>query len=330
MTPRGGAHAARPPPRARPRGRRPRPARPASASQTNVSRLPFGPGQPGRTRSPARPRPSSRRGARDGHERLAPVGRLAHDAALADALAADLELRLDHRERVEARRRRRPAAPGSTLRQRDERDVGDDQVRARRAGRRAPARGRSCARARSRARRCAAPVAARRRRRRRATTCAAPRCSRQSVKPPVEAPTSRQRRPAASTPERVERVGELDPAARDEARAARRRRASTSSATSWPGLAARSPPRPSRTSPAITDAAARARDVEQAALGRAACRGGPWPWRANGTAPATRLVTTVTHDGPRRTGTIMYARGRSRPAAQAGFARHDSHRAGPT
>ena len=35
------------------------------------------------------------------------------------------------------------------------------------------------------------------------------------MKPPVEAPTSRQRRPAGSTPERVERVAQLDPAARD-------------------------------------------------------------------------------------------------------------------
>ena len=38
------------------------------------------------------------------------------------------------------------------------------------------------------------------------------------MKPPVEAPTSSARRPATSTPERVERVGELDPAARDERR----------------------------------------------------------------------------------------------------------------
>ena len=38
------------------------------------------------------------------------------------------------------------------------------------------------------------------------------------MKPPVEAPTSSACRPATSTPERVERVGELDPAARDERR----------------------------------------------------------------------------------------------------------------
>ena len=38
---------------------------------------------------------------------------------------------------------------------------------------------------------------------------------------------------------------------------------STSSATSWPGLAARSPSLPpSRTSPAMTDAAARAREAK--------------------------------------------------------------------
>ena len=39
------------------------------------------------------------------------------------------------------------------------------------------------------------------------------------MKPPVEAPTSRQSRPATSIAERLERVLELDPAARDEARA---------------------------------------------------------------------------------------------------------------
>ena len=38
------------------------------------------------------------------------------------------------------------------------------------------------------------------------------------MKPPVEAPTSRQRRPLDVEPELLQRVGELDPAARDEAR----------------------------------------------------------------------------------------------------------------
>ena len=52
---------------------------------------------------------------------------LAHHAALADALAADLELRLDHGQRVEARRGGGQDR-GQDLGQRDERDVGDDEV----------------------------------------------------------------------------------------------------------------------------------------------------------------------------------------------------------
>ena len=60
------------------------------------------------------------------------------------------------------------------------------------------------------------PVARRRAR----SPARAPAWSKQSVKPPVEAPTSRQSRPAGSTSSAVERVGELLTAARDEARRA--------------------------------------------------------------------------------------------------------------
>ena len=48
-----------------------------------------------------------------------------------------------------------------------------------------------------------------------AITWAAPRWSRQSVKPPVEAPTSSAMRPSTGTLERVEGVRELHAAARD-------------------------------------------------------------------------------------------------------------------
>ena len=48
-----------------------------------------------------------------------------------------------------------------------------------------------------------------------AMTLAAPRCSRTSVKPPVDAPTSSARRPARVDGERVERAGELQAAAAD-------------------------------------------------------------------------------------------------------------------
>ena len=86
------------------------------------------------------------------------------------------------------------------------------------------------------------------------------------MKPPVEAPTSRQSRPVDVDAERVERVLELEPAARDEAPAVLdvelgRRRRPAGSASS-----ARSPPRPTRTRPARIDAAAAVRDGE-AALG---------------------------------------------------------------
>ena len=91
----------------RPR-RAPARARPRRAS-TNVSRLPFGPGQArGREaehrraerRAPPRPTATSAAAAGAG---------VAHHAALADPLAADLELRLDQRQAVEARRRAAPA-----------------------------------------------------------------------------------------------------------------------------------------------------------------------------------------------------------------------------
>ena len=49
-----------------------------------------------------------------------------------------------------------------------------------------------------------------------ATTLAAPRCSRQSVKPPVDAPASSARMPATSIPNVVQGVLELEPAAPDE------------------------------------------------------------------------------------------------------------------
>ena len=75
-----------------------------------------------------------------------------------------------------------------------------------------------------------------------AMTLAAPRCSRTSVKPPVDAPTSSARRPRGSIAERVERVRQLDAAAADvrmigfrelDARV-RRRRPRRLCDTTWP------------------------------------------------------------------------------------------------
>ena len=92
---------------ARRRGR-PRPARRSSRGCRPARAAP-------RTRSRAPPQPellARVRGHR--HERRAAVVRRAHHAALADALAPDLELRLDQGQAVEARRRAASTA-GSTL-----------------------------------------------------------------------------------------------------------------------------------------------------------------------------------------------------------------------
>ena len=169
----------------------------------------------GRSRARRGPRLAGRLG--DAEDRLAAVARVADDAP-ADPLAAELELRLDHRQQLAARLQAGDDG-GQDLGQRDEGDVDRREVGRRREGREG-----SISRALSRSitvtrGRRAATGRSGRRRRRRAATRAAPRCSMQSVKPPVEAPTSRQSRPSSVDPERLERVVELDPAARDEARA---------------------------------------------------------------------------------------------------------------
>ncbi len=70
------------------------------------------------------------RGGGDVVDDLAPQLRVLDHAALADPLAADLELRLDHRQAVERARPWSRGPPGRTLRQGDEGDVDDDQIRA--------------------------------------------------------------------------------------------------------------------------------------------------------------------------------------------------------
>ena len=123
---------------------------------------------------------------------------VADDPALADAVPARLELRLHEQHEVggvggerEQGRRDRP--------QRDERHVGDAEIgrRLERSGSSSRTLVRSItvtrASLRKRPRELAAADVDRDRRAR------APRCSRQSVKPPVDAPTSRQRRPRTST-----------------------------------------------------------------------------------------------------------------------------------
>ena len=76
--------------------------RPGSAIQTNVSRLPAGPGRPDEREARGRDTPSSRGRSPTADQRRAAVVGGAHHPALAHALAADLELRLDQRQAVEA------------------------------------------------------------------------------------------------------------------------------------------------------------------------------------------------------------------------------------
>ena len=133
-----------------------------------------------------------------------------------------LELGLDHGHDLAARRRcgghhrrsTRVSEMNDTSIDRQADRLGQRHgigVRRGRAGRRgsAPSRRRAGRRAATRP-----AVRVPRREHRRAL---APRCNRQSVKPPVEAPTSRQTRPVGVDPERVERAGQLLAAARDEA-----------------------------------------------------------------------------------------------------------------
>ena len=128
--------------------------------------------------------------------------------------AADLELRLDQRDqpgrgRGQGQRRRQHHGEA------DEARIADDAVERLGDLRRASDGGRWCARARRRAGPGAASRRAGRGRHRRRRPCAAPRASSTSVKPPVEAPMSRQITPGRIDGEMVERVGELEPAARD-------------------------------------------------------------------------------------------------------------------
>ena len=119
------------PRRSPPRGRRP--PRPPPPHQTKVSRLPFGPGRPEEAKpriGEARARGPPAATARIASRRSAGVA----DDALADPLAAELELRLDHRQQLAARREA-ARDRGQDLGQRDEGDVDRRQSRARRAGR---------------------------------------------------------------------------------------------------------------------------------------------------------------------------------------------------
>ena len=103
------------------------------------------------------------------------------------------------------------------------------------------------------------------------------------MKPPVEAPTSRQRRPAGSTAVASSALASLRPPRETNSGAASTATA-TSSGTSSPGLAARRRWSPRCTSPASTEAAARLRE-------------GNIPRRASSVSSRTRGVTVANRTG---------------------------------
>ena len=117
-----------------------------------------------------------------------------------------------------------------------------------------------------------------------AMTCVAPRCNRQSVKPPVDAPTSTPRRPATSTPNASSAPASLRPP-RDTYGAGGAVSAIGSSPATWrAGLVAGAPPTSTR--PAVTASTARARlgarprrTSSASRRRRTAAVNPPWPTR---------------------------------------------------
>ena len=198
-------------------GRRPPAAAPASRrSHRKNSTLPAGPGS-GLATTPAVPQPSDAAAAADLQDGLHPVLGVAHHSPGAEPLPAHLELRLDHRQQVGVRRAAQAVSAGQHQAQRDEGQVGDDEVdrAVDRLGRQGADVGALVdAHPLVGAQRPGELAVARRRRRR-------PRrrrgCSSTSVKPPVEAPASSARRPSTVDRERLERAEQLVRAAGDPA-----------------------------------------------------------------------------------------------------------------
>ncbi len=174
---------------------------------------------------------------------------------------------------AEARQQRRHHQP-----QRDERHVDGHRARSARGARRRRGGARCAPRAPPRADRCAARSRAGRGRRRARRRARAPRCSRQSVKPPVPAPTSRQTRPAGSIAKWSSAAASLRPARETNGSRgpATSRRAST--ATAVPALSTRRPStstaaghhRPPRLLAALEQAAL---DQQQVELGSSSAAG---------------------------------------------------------
>ena len=211
-----------------------------------MTRIPARPGPAGR--APPRRRRRARHGARRHRGRRRPC-RPARDPTSNCGLTSARQSNSGATQ---------PSTAGSTL-PREMNETSTTTRSGRTAARRRSMPGVLRARSPSRAGPGAAASRARRRRRRPLTTAAAPRWSRQSVNPPVEAPTSRQRRPAGSTPNALSAFASLIPP-----RETNSGRASRSIATSVTHELARlggsAALAPTRTSPARTAAAARDRD----------------------------------------------------------------------
>ncbi len=186
------------------------PARPASASHTKLSRLPAGPGSPEEA-NPSTDAPACSRTS-------AATATSAARRSSAERTTPPLPTRSRPTSNcglTRARQSKRGAAQRSTAGSTFVSDMKATSTTIR-SGSNGQLTGLHVAGVaaldhRHAARPGAATSAAHRRRRRSATTASAPRCSRQSVKPPVEAPTSSARRPAGSTPKASRALASLIP-----------------------------------------------------------------------------------------------------------------------
>ena len=169
-------------------------------SQRKNSTLPDGPGS-GLGATPAAPQPRAAAAPATAATASAAQRRVADHAARAEPLPADLELRLDHERRGRRPARVTPTSAASTSAQRDEGQVADDEVD-RPADHARGSRSRTLVRSSD-----PHPVVGAQRPGQLAVAdvdrdhLAPPRArSSTSVKPPVEAPASRQRRPVDARP----------------------------------------------------------------------------------------------------------------------------------
>ena len=188
------------------------PARPPSASHANVSRLPAGPGRPDggeagadgaepRAR-PRRPRRRTRTAAARESRTTPPLPSLPAPPRTAGGPSPGVPPR-----------RAEPSTAGRTVPREMKETSITSEVGAGRGARRPRAHGVRPLQTITRASLAEPPVQLPVGNVQRHTR-AAPRCSRQSVNPPVEAPTSIAGRPASSA-RRLEGVGQLHPPARD-------------------------------------------------------------------------------------------------------------------